>query len=845
MIEVKNLTKVYNSKHTKPCVALDDISFTLPNHGLVFILGKSGSGKSTLLNLLGGLDNITSGEIIADGNKIHELTEKEFDKYRSSYLGFIFQDYHLFDRLNVNKNIEIGMDIADKKDKYRIPLILEKVGLEGKGKKYPDQLSGGERQRVAVARALAKNPNLILADEPTGNLDVNTSTQILNLLKEISSEKLVVIVSHNISDADKYADQIIELQEGKIIRNDVRVPSYNNSFSIEKKTVYLPHTTNLTDEEVALLTDAFKNNNVKNIVQKDNGFQKNKVQPFEENTITLQNSSITFKNLQKLVSMFLKKRKSTRIITILMSTLLFALIFMLQTFLIYDSRLNDITPYDDNIVLSKGDVAAEGDAIYHAALHRVTDEDIEAFKHTGYDSNIYKIYSYAPNPSNSSSFYQYMTNDFYRNIDEFFIKSCAGTLICDESYLINRYGKDGKLTYLYQDQNPKDYGIIITDYVAHSIRFFNPTSYLTEDSVLGKHKLGNQYFYINAVIDTDYEEKYKDLTNIGNLENYSPQQLIELYDNPLYQSFIEDTTKYLGITYSFNENFAADLAKSKINSSVRVTNIVKLNNTLTDVSFSHAGSLKDDTINLSKSTYESIFKSTNYEEYDKFTLQIKDPVSSKIVYSKEVKINKVSSNQISTNLLIELTEVMTYSFGLYFDDISNSKEIVKVGKDLGYYVRNIDFDGSLFINKLTHTFDSFFRLIFIVLIVVLIGYIIVYGINNVRGSRYEIGIYKSLGGKFIDLGKVFILDILITGILICIACTIFTPIITIIANDVLVTSFQNVMDIHIIYTDILVVYKSIIATNLGIINFAILLSFFIPMLFLIKVKPIEIIRQNK
>ena len=229
MIEIKNLTKIYTSKNAKECVALDNVSFSLPDKGMVFVLGKSGSGKSTFLNMLSGLDKMTSGDIIADGNKFSTFTENDYDNYRNSYLGFIFQDFCLIDKMTIYKNVEMALSLQNVKNKDIVNEMIEKVGLKGFENRYPKELSGGQQQRVAIARALVKSPKLILADEPTGNLDSKTSKQILELFKKLSKDNLIVIVSHNIDDADTYADQIIRLNDGKVVENIVKnKKSYKN-----------------------------------------------------------------------------------------------------------------------------------------------------------------------------------------------------------------------------------------------------------------------------------------------------------------------------------------------------------------------------------------------------------------------------------------------------------------------------------------------------------------------------------------------------------------------------------------------------------------------------------------
>ena len=220
MIELKNISKTYKSKKAANTTALKNISIKFPEKGLVFILGKSGSGKSTLLNILGGLDKYDSGDLIINGKSTKNFTAKDFDAYRNTHIGFIFQDFNLLENYSIGKNISLSLELKNEKvDKSKIEKTLQVVGLEGFEKRKTNELSGGQKQRVAIARALIKNPNVILADEPTGNLDSVTGKQIFELLKELSKEKLVVIVSHDNENAQKYADRIIELKDGNIIKD--------------------------------------------------------------------------------------------------------------------------------------------------------------------------------------------------------------------------------------------------------------------------------------------------------------------------------------------------------------------------------------------------------------------------------------------------------------------------------------------------------------------------------------------------------------------------------------------------------------------------------------------------
>lgn len=218
MLKLENITKIYEGKNFKQ-IALNDVTLAFRNNEFVSILGPSGSGKTTLLNIIGGLDKYTYGNLIIDGVSTRKYKERDWNNYRSNKVGFIFQSYNLINHQTVLSNVLLSLNIAGKPKKESIKLakkVLKDVGLENYIKKKPKELSGGQMQRVAIARALVTNPDIILCDEPTGALDSQTSIQIMELLKEISKEKLVIIVTHNVTLANKYSDRVIALNDGVI-----------------------------------------------------------------------------------------------------------------------------------------------------------------------------------------------------------------------------------------------------------------------------------------------------------------------------------------------------------------------------------------------------------------------------------------------------------------------------------------------------------------------------------------------------------------------------------------------------------------------------------------------------
>lgn len=263
MIHIQNLSKYYgSSKHITK--ALEEVNLTFSDSGMVFIVGKSGSGKSTLLNILGGLDTPTSGQVIIDNRPLSSFSNTDFDAYRNSHIGFIFQTFNLLEDSTVYENIALSLKIqASGHDYNAVEDVLGIVGLDGMGYRKINELSGGQKQRVAIARVLVKNPKLILADEPTGSLDSTTGEEIIANLKVISQSRLVLVVTHDQTLAQKYGDRIIQISDGRIVKDIVRIDQGDKVKSefITSNVIRVPVGGKISDKtEINAKLDSSKNN---------------------------------------------------------------------------------------------------------------------------------------------------------------------------------------------------------------------------------------------------------------------------------------------------------------------------------------------------------------------------------------------------------------------------------------------------------------------------------------------------------------------------------------------------------------------------------------------------------
>ena len=556
MIKITSLNKVYRSQKHKKCYALNNVNLTLPDAGLVFVLGKSGSGKSTLLNLIGGLDKITSGTIEVDGNDISHLSERKMCNYRNSHIGFIFQDYHLIEELTVYDNIFLSLNLRRMKDQHRVSTALKRVGLSGYENRYPSELSGGERQRVAIARAIVKDPRIILADEPTGNLDTQTATSIIELLRELSRDHLILIVSHNTRDARTYADRIIELANGRVIDDYTRNTGAVGGVKLSGGVLVYPEGRELSDNDIALINA----NGSRQIVKSKSQFVQTRESDQEPTLIEIVKERLSFFKKMRLSTKFLKRKTTAIALSSFMVAVIMVIMALAQTIIGFDSNkiiADEMRKSQQNALLLNRELSEEMAKNLGKQYRIANDEgDIQVFYDAGYEGTIYPVLSHTL-PIKSRNMRWGLGGSYFTKSP--YIIETLGTLVIDDEFLNNKFGD---YTYVAKVDEFQPYGVLITDYVADAILAGNSKyKKKTYEDILGKYYCTNssiEQSYVNGIIDTGYKERYKDFFEMVN--GKKSINMADLYEMEDFQLLSNEIYERLGYCFTTNPNFEEDFS---------------------------------------------------------------------------------------------------------------------------------------------------------------------------------------------------------------------------------------------------------------------------------------------
>lgn len=866
MIKIENLVKVYKSKKKNECRAINNINLTLPNKGLVFILGKSGSGKSTLLNLIGGLDNITSGNIIVDGNDISKFKEKDLVYYRNSHISFIFQDYHLIEELTVYENIVLSLHLNRIEDKEDVLKALEKVDLKGYENRFPNELSGGERQRVAIARAIIKKPSLILADEPTGNLDTATGTQIVNLLKDLAKECLILIVSHNKNDAYKYADRIIQLSKGEIISDEIRNPNYDENLTFKGSTLLYPNDKFLDKKDIDNINEKIKTNELSQIKLCDDKFI-----PYDEKEIKfnekvkIKKSHISLKNTAKLSLKFLKSKILRIVLSSFMTSVIMVILSLSLTIVAFDSGKtisNEMNKIDQkSLVLEKtlSEDQRHENTEYPNTIVEVENDDLSNLKATGFNDNVYELLNVTI-PVTDQTNYSGTKSNILSNYNVF-VKETLGTIVVDEEFFID---KVGEFELICESEDIKSTGLYITDYVADSILVNNGVyKFKKYNDILGPYShtgITTQRSYVNGIIKTNYKEKYKKLLEeVQNIKNFSPKDFM---NNKDFQMFCGDIYSYLGISYSFNKNFKNDFIEDS-QFEVSYHQKMKVNGVyVPNVSHKYViyePYLMGNNVEMSYQKYNSMFGT----EYTTSTIDTFIPHDCKIEiyrYFDTKEINKLceltlhiqslstisGTFNVSSEIFREINKVSLFTKGYYFDGNQNLDNVIETGTKLNYVPCAMVVEGIHTMTKAVDAFIPIFRLIAIILCIGIVLILVTFSMKMIKDKMHDIGILKAIGARNKSIATVFGLQTVLIALCTILISTLGYLIFIDLANDILISSLRTLASSMVVMDLQFLKFNPIIALlAIALIGVLCVLSLVLPLLKIKNIKPVKIIKTKE
>ena len=867
MIKIDNLTKLYKAKKKITCRALDGVSTVLPDKGLVFILGKSGSGKTTLLNLIGGLDSFDGGDIVSFGNSLSSFTEQDYETYRSDFVSFIFQDYHLIDELTVIENITLFN--SEEVDADFLRSTLETVEMTEYVNRYPDELSGGQKQRVAIARGIIKDPKVILCDEPTGNLDGKTSEQIMGLLKKVSKEKLVIIVSHNVKEAENYADRIIELADGKIISDKVRDCDFKDGLRIDGSRAALPYHNRMDEAEVARLNRAISDGEVTEIEVGKSGFDEADLEYVEEKS-ELKLRRLGKNNIKKLFKKFFFSKYKVALSTVILSILMFGLFSIIQSFLNFDPNraLVDVLKDDRPIISVERDYSDYTRNIY-GDLSELNGEDVYKL----YNQTIWLNSPRLSSWENNSRFSETV------NFESLYIHESYGVLLCDENYLKDILGKDGQIRLIAGNlDTARSSGVLITDYFAESIIFHEKEMgggrYLTYESLIGVFEPipGESACRIAGIIDTDYEEKFGEVfdkynecqTSSGGAREFANY----ITDEPLYVRFRDDVMTNLGVAYSLNPNFHESFSTdetSRVSSYALYFASGKkqargggLDYMTTAYEGIDCDSLSNTEIAIPYSIYNTLFgteltgdDTDRLNHVEKQTVKLRRYIdntpSRGLLYEMEFTVVAVTESRVvcSRRSMEAIKRLDWQPSGIYVKEVKDIDKVVDFVESTDFRFISRSQRHVQRISTLVSTFTDLFTFLEVTTVFMITFFIILFGIRSIKDNSYQIGVIKALGGRNRDIEKIFVIKTFVIGIIVAILSATCSVFFVTSADSVLVASIEKVLGIHVYGFSVIQFIPSLIAMDGILMILLAFISALIPVIMLKRIKPVEIIKAKE
>lgn len=870
MIQIKCLKKVYQDNNVTTH-ALKDLSFNLPDKGFVFIVGKSGSGKSTLINMIGGLDDATSGEVIVDGFNITKAKTHELDIYRNNYLGIIYQNYNLFNDETVIGNVRYALNGSKTGNTEKeICKLLDYLDLTEKRDVLVKNLSGGQKQRVAIARALINKPKLILADEPTGNLDNKTAKIIFDYLKEASKNCLVLLITHDIFSAIQYADRIIEISDGQKV-NDV---TRKESTCTNLRPVELIEGQNLTKEEKEKLNNLLFKHEFE-LVDKNKNFATTEADELTvEKSLELkkQKNNHFFKYGLKT----LLRNKLSMIITSLMCVLMVSLMAVATSLANFkgDQAIKDVTSRFDikNLVIRKGfSNSGKTTEVEQNLFVKTNAEDENKLSNARYKGNKYPIYVL----DNVVHEYQYSVRGTGSvKYENFYCEGILGVVGVNENFLHTLFGNYEVIAGSIEDTLTSG-KVIITDYIADSFLFYNDKLRCLDENTPYINIVNKDIYHrtnIGAIIKTGYKEKYKDFLDILTkikLEPHNAESLRkQIINSDLYTSFLCDVDSYLNYGYTLDPDYFSHVNNTYDhlilnNCEIGIPSLcqtIDLDDYAYDLDLAGVSYLSGNSALMNIVEYNKYFGKNlknsldpNFEP-EEIILSRKNPEKpekNEKLESIPLHIIGVFETESMGRILLTSNEMKTahigwnvFQYGWMFDEVSQCYELYQNTYEHYYFNKVVCFDVIFKTIGIINVFSDVFGIIIFGLLIIL-GLVITMGnLKIIKTETYRIGVLKSMGYSSLFLAISILMVDVASALFVLAFSSLFGFLFSLGANKLIQTGFVTFSknNVYNYITMVSLNYLHILLYSLAVLLIVILTSF-IPFLIVKRIKPSRIIRN--
>lgn len=854
MLKLQNISKTYSTKDGVTHRALNNISLSFESTGLVFILGKSGSGKSTLLNIIGGLDSFDRGEIYLYDKPFSSFKSFDYDFYRNTFTGFIFQEFNLINELTIEENVMLSLDLQSKKDHEKIDQIFEELDISELKDRKSFELSGGQKQRVAIARALVKNPSIILADEPTGSLDTNTTSEILQILSKLAKNHLVIVITHNREIAESYGDRIIELKDGEILK-DLSTQS-NNEYEetpslIASSILKIPSSVKVKQEDVDKVNEVLKNekidhylsfetnpNKVKSIfphlkeainINKNESNEKFKQYVYkdgESKEVKLIKSKLPFKRGLLFGLSNLKVKISKLIFTIILSILAVTISGCVDNFANYDvykAMSNSIVNNDYKYIKIKS---------AYSIYHDYTLKDIEI-------ENINKL-----NNAEAPLIYSKQLKITNYELDWHYVLNNSVSSIV-ETDNIEKYGYE----YLIKSNNEyENNGIVISQLLAREIAYtMNQNDIDVIDLPL---HLNDKVFYIKGIYKCMNLDKF-DILRTDN--SFIDLDLLSEY-NILYSDYLSQIfVDYGFIDYYKNElqsfeEYSLDVSFDSYEYSFVSNLLLKKQEDMQLVSYSD-----EKGIYLPESMLKSYMAMSEISDEAEYVnllnnsgikIEVSNRSSDSICYiSNKLKIKGYVKDYegivVEDELFNELNNYVLRPTGAFLDfqDLKKS-EILDLVNEIysnGFIINEpfVSYYDNLIevFSLLSSLLSGINILIFVLAIILLFSFML----TSIRNNVKQIGILRALGANVLDIIKIYVIEAFIIGGISLAISLLLYGVGGIIVNNSLQMDYVSIFTFST-YTVLKMVSSTIIVVALSLI---------IPIIKITKMQPVDAIRNEK